>query len=169
MKRLEEIREEFIASFEQIAGRFGQNRAIGAIWGNLVLEGEPMSMAQLSKQTGYSLSSISPYLKTLERIGYVRRKKSGGVTLFECVTSLEDCLTTFLNSLLEGEILPLLKNVERAKKELSHLKQTKDTKKMEQVLNKLEREYTRARHLLELKTKMMSEISNIRQEDRAYL
>ena len=169
MKKLDEIRGEFINRFGQIAGRFGQNRAVGTLWGTLVIEGEPMTMAQLSKKTGYSLSSISPYLKILERGGFIRRKKSGGVTYFECVTSFKDCMMTFLNSMLEGEIIPVLENIKKSKKELSQLQQTAEVKKMGRTLDELEREYTMARHVLEFKTKMMSEISNFRQEDRAYL
>ena len=78
MKKMEPLDEEFIDMYKQMGQMQGADSLLSSIFGILYLEPEEVSMDELAKKTGYSLASISNNIKTLERVGVVKRIKKPG-------------------------------------------------------------------------------------------
>jgi DNA-binding transcriptional regulator GbsR (MarR family) len=73
-----EIKQRLYASFANVAALMGYSEVHGRIIAALTAAGGPMSLGDLAKETGYSLSSISTSLDLLEVLGMVRRVKVAG-------------------------------------------------------------------------------------------
>ena len=70
-----EIKQRLYSSFANVAALMGYSEVHGRIIAALTAAGEPMALADLAKETGYSLSSISTSLDLLEVLGMVRKVK----------------------------------------------------------------------------------------------
>jgi DNA-binding transcriptional regulator GbsR (MarR family) len=73
-----EIKRKLYASFANVAALMGYSEVHGRIIAALTANSEPMSLADLAKESGYSLSSISTSLDFLEVLGMARRVKVAG-------------------------------------------------------------------------------------------
>jgi DNA-binding transcriptional regulator GbsR (MarR family) len=72
------IKQRLYSSFANVAALMGYSEVHGRIIAALTAGGEPMALARLAKETGYSLSSISTSLDLLEVLGMVRKVKVPG-------------------------------------------------------------------------------------------
>lgn len=72
------IKARLYSSFANVAALMGYSEVHGRIIAALSAQGEAMSLADLAKETGYSLSSISTSLDLLEVLGMVRKVKVAG-------------------------------------------------------------------------------------------
>lgn len=72
------IKARLYSSFANVAALMGYSEVHGRIIAALSGAGEPMSLSDLAKETGYSLSSISTSLDLLEVLGMVRKVKVAG-------------------------------------------------------------------------------------------
>lgn len=72
------IKARLYSSFANVAALMGYSEVHGRIIAALSGAGEPMALADLAKETGYSLSSISTSLDLLEVLGMVRKVKLPG-------------------------------------------------------------------------------------------
>jgi len=75
---VEDAKRIMMDHFANTARRFGLNELYGYIYGVLFFEDEPLSLGEIAKRTGYSLSHVSTALKLLENIGLVKRIKKPG-------------------------------------------------------------------------------------------
>lgn len=75
---VEEAKRIMMDHFANTARRFGLNELYGYIYGVLFFEDEPLSLGEIARKTGYSLSHVSTALKLLENIGLVKRIKKPG-------------------------------------------------------------------------------------------
>ncbi len=67
-----------IEHFARTARKFGLSELYGYIYGLLFFEEEPISLGEIAKRTGYSISHVSTALRFLESIGLVTRIKKPG-------------------------------------------------------------------------------------------
>lgn len=72
---MEEMDREFTEFFSSIWKFYGLGDLPSKMVGILYLEPEEITMEDLAKKTGYSLSSISNTMKLLENIGVIQRIK----------------------------------------------------------------------------------------------
>ncbi len=77
-KDVEEIKDEIYSSFSNTASSIGYDEIHGRIIAALIMDGEEMSLQELSKETGYSSSSISLSLDLLEVLGIIEKVKKKG-------------------------------------------------------------------------------------------
>lgn len=73
-----DIKTKLYASFANVAALMGYSEVHGRIIAALTATAQPMSLGELAKETGYSLSSISTSLDLLEVLGMARRVKVAG-------------------------------------------------------------------------------------------
>ena len=149
-KELEQIQNSIIEKYADFAEILAQNRATGVIWGALALKDKDLTMNELSELTGYSLSSLSTYLKLLELTGRVKRRKEDGVTKFRVVSSLQEVILNLLQVILEKYIEPTSAALNQAEVDLKKLKQTEDVKHTLKVIKKLQKQHKRSKNLINL-------------------
>jgi DNA-binding transcriptional regulator GbsR (MarR family) len=76
---MEELKKEVIEHFVQASrGQGITDDAIAKIMGHLYIEPEEVALEDLSKETGYSLSTISNKIKFLEISGMVKKSRKPG-------------------------------------------------------------------------------------------
>ena len=138
-KKIEIIKSEIIEHFAKLPEMFGMNRAIGVIWGTLVLEPHGLTMAELSKKTGYSLSTLSPYLKTLELVNKIRIKKEKGITRYYARIETERMVEQYMKKIMSQVLEPSIKTLENAEKELKEIKRDKEAIEMLGLVRELKR------------------------------
>lgn len=81
MKSLEEVENEVVVLWEDLAEARGFDRVVGRVISILLIEGVPLSQQELAEKTGYSIPTISKTLKTLTSLGSVRKTKQPGKRL----------------------------------------------------------------------------------------
>ncbi|MFP4116443.1 MAG: MarR family transcriptional regulator [Candidatus Aenigmatarchaeota archaeon] len=77
-KDIEEIKDEIYSSFSNTASSIGYDEIHGRIIAALIMDGDEMSLQELSEETGYSSSSISLSLDLLEVLGIIEKVKKKG-------------------------------------------------------------------------------------------
>jgi len=105
--------EEFISFAEEVFKSFGLDCLSSKLIGIIYLEPKEISMENLSKQTGYSLASISNKMKLLEGIGIVQRvKKPGTKRVFYFMDkSIINIIKRKVQLSYEKEVLPAKKRI----------------------------------------------------------
>ncbi|QQG40033.1 MAG: hypothetical protein HYS81_01320 [Candidatus Aenigmatarchaeota archaeon] len=73
-----ELRRRIYATFANTAAGLGYSEVHGKIIGCLLITPNPVSLATLAKETGYSASMISLSLDFLENLGMIERVKHHG-------------------------------------------------------------------------------------------
>jgi DNA-binding transcriptional regulator GbsR (MarR family) len=72
------LKDKLYSSFANVASLMGYSEVHGRIIASLTAANAPVSLGDLAKDTGYSLSSISTSLDLLEVLGMVRKVKVSG-------------------------------------------------------------------------------------------
>ena len=67
------MKRHMVDACVKVASGYGCCDAVGVLRGTLFLAGGPVSMDELVEETGYSKSTVSSNMSTLERHGLVRR------------------------------------------------------------------------------------------------
>lgn len=100
MHRLDEVENEIIILWEELAEARGFDRIVGRIIITLLIDGVPLSQQALAEKTGYSIPTISKTLKTLSSLGSVRKMKQPGkrLTLYSVDMRPPDMLSGALRS-----------------------------------------------------------------------
>ncbi|HDD46527.1 MAG TPA: hypothetical protein ENG42_03550 [Candidatus Aenigmarchaeota archaeon] len=155
-ERLKDIEKEIYNIFASVASTIGYSPIHGKIIGVLIVKQRPVSLQELAKETGYSLSMISLSLDFLEVIGVIKRiKKVADRKLY-----VELC----------GDLLELLKGVtlmrikksvsesyvvfERTRKELEKIKDGKEKKNVMLAIKMLEGEIKRLEGYVDMLSKI---------------
>ncbi len=77
-KDIEDVKDEIYSSFSNTASSIGYDEIHGRIIAALIMDGDEMSLQELSEETGYSSSSISLSLDLLEVLGIIEKVKKKG-------------------------------------------------------------------------------------------
>ena len=140
----EDINKRIFATFAGVASSLGFNEVHGMIIGAILVANKPVSLQEIAKRTGYSLSSVSISVDLLELIGVVRKIKNLGDR--KIYVKLEGDL---LDSLKKAFLLKIQKEIILTRMELEKFSNTKDAnmKKTIEVLqsevNRLQRYITK--------------------------
>ncbi len=90
------VQERIYSTFGEVAGTIGYSPIHGRIIGALLVNGGELSLQEVARETGYSLSMISLSLDLLEMMGIIRKsRKPGDRNLYIS---------------LQGDLLEVLKN-----------------------------------------------------------
>ncbi|MEE8358835.1 MAG: hypothetical protein V3R82_05425 [Candidatus Hydrothermarchaeales archaeon] len=143
-EELVKIRSEIIDELAKVSERWGLSGVFGRIHGVLIFSNKPMGLDEISKSSGYSVSSISQSIRLLENIGNVKRTKmpNSRKILFEAEQDISKNIKKYMESTLNYEITPMLGNIDRTeakyKKLLEKTEDEKIRKEIEEDLIKLE-------------------------------
>jgi DNA-binding transcriptional regulator GbsR (MarR family) len=128
----EEVSKKIFATFAGVASSLGFNEVHGTIIGSVLVANKPVSLQDIAKRTGYSLSSVSISVDLLELIGIVRKIKNLGDR--KIYVKLEGDL---LDSLKKAFMLKIQKEIFITKMELEKFKpvvKDQNTKKTIEVM-----------------------------------
>ncbi|MEM5778252.1 MAG: hypothetical protein QXD43_00840 [Candidatus Aenigmatarchaeota archaeon] len=75
---IETIEKDIYASFATIASTIGYSEIHGRIIAALMVSGKKLSLQELAKKTGYSISTLSLSLDLLEFFGMIKKVKNVG-------------------------------------------------------------------------------------------
>jgi DNA-binding transcriptional regulator GbsR (MarR family) len=90
------LEEKIYETFSEVASAIGYSPLHGKIIAVLLVKGRPLSLQELAKETGYSVSMVSLSLDLLEVLGVIKKiKKTGDRQLYIS---------------LQGDLLEILKN-----------------------------------------------------------
>lgn len=132
-----DVQEKIYATFSAVASSLGYSEVHGRIISALLVAGQPLSLEELSRQTTYSLPSISLSLDLLEILGVIKRvKHKGDRKLYVRLDG--DLLEALRNALL----LKLQKEIAQTLNELEQLKtderSRRTVKTIEQEIKRLD-------------------------------
>jgi len=134
----EEINKKIFATFSGVASSLGFSEVHGMIIGTLLVEGKPMSLQDIAKRTGYSLSSISISIDLLELVGIVRKQKNSGDR--KVYVKMEGDL---LESLKKAFILKIQKEIFLTKGELEAFRSSAKSGQSKRTISVLQKEINR--------------------------
>lgn len=104
-------KNDIIKEISSMARNWGLSEGGAALYAVLALSGKELTMNDLMKSTGYSLSSVSTHLKGLCEKYMVSRTKKDGVYIYKAEVNFEEIFRLLTKELLERNILPLYRKV----------------------------------------------------------
>ena len=117
------IQEKIYDTFAEVASSIGYSPLHGKIIGALLVNNREMSLKEIAKETGYSVSMISLSLDLLEILGVIKKiKKTGDRNLYVSLQGdLLECLKNAIIMRVQKSISNTLSEFESAKKQLNAL------------------------------------------------
>ena len=150
-----EIKKRIYTSFSEIATSIGYSDIHGRIIGALLVNKNKLSLQDLAKETGYSISTISLSLDLLEFLGMIKKiKKAGDRKLY---VELQGDL---LEGLKKAFVIKIQKNIENSLTSFEDYKivlkkeNDEESKKTMKVLNTLEGQIKRLDMYIKLLSKL---------------
>lgn len=149
------LEEKIYSTFSEVASSIGYSPLHGRIIGVLLVKGRPLSLQELAKETGYSVSMVSLSLDLLEVLGVIKKvKKTADRQLY--ITLQGDLLEILKNAIVTKvtkSVSSTLADFQESRKSLKPLpqEQRKDT---ERTLDILEKEIKRLDRYIRLLGKM---------------
>lgn len=159
-ERIADIKTELIDDMVRLVENWGLSGLVGRIYSILLFSSEPLSMDEISKASGYSVSSICQQMPFLENVGNVKRTKRPGSKkiYFEAERDMATLLTKRISHGLEHSIIPTITTMERAINEYNELKENRENHKLSK---KLKKDISRTEHLIDDLTKIEKFYTNI--------
>ncbi len=156
MNEIREIERKIFNTFSELARSMGFSPIHGTIIGSLIVGGGSLSLQDMARKTGYSVSMISLSMDLLEILGIVKKvKKPRDRKLYiELDGDLLESLKKIFLIRVEKGISGSLLEFEQSKERLRNL-QGKNKKDVLKAIDNLEREIKR----LEKYVSLLSEIS----------
>ncbi len=152
--KTDEIKREIYSTFSGIASSIGYSEIHGRIIGALLVNGS-LSLKELSKETGYSISTLSLSLDLLELLGMIKKvKKAADRQLY--VEMQGDLLSGLKKAFLiriQKSVDDTLEKFESYKIEVKKLGNG-ENKKLLQTLSILEKEVNKLNGYLDLLSKI---------------
>jgi DNA-binding transcriptional regulator GbsR (MarR family) len=114
-------REEVIEAMARIAEVYGLNRSAGQVYGLLYFEDQPLSLDELSAESGYAKSTVSTAVQKLERWHAVHRQSvpgEGKKAYYESNPDLWRITQAFIQRKVQRELHRMLRALESAEKQL---------------------------------------------------
>lgn len=139
-----QLEEKILENFAAVAETIGYSPLHGKIIGVLLIEGRPVSLTELARDTGYSSSMISLSLDFLEVMEVIRKiKKTGDRKLYvqlngDLLSILKKAIVTRVKKTLSSS----LSDFEESKTHLENLDK-EEQKRVKRTLDILEREIKR--------------------------
>jgi len=115
------IKNKIFSTFADLASSLGYSPVHGKIIGALLVAGEPLSLQELAKETGYSSSMVSLSLDLLEVLGVVKKvKKTADRKLYvelsgDLVASLKNAMVMRIKKSIEDSLTEFSYNREQLK------------------------------------------------------
>ncbi len=134
----EEVNKRIFSTFGGVASSLGFSEAHGMIIGSVIVANKPLSLQEIAKRTGYSLSSISISIDLLELVGIVRKVKNLGDR--KVYVKLEGDL---IESLKKAFMLKMQKEIFVTKMELEKFKATAKDANTRRTIETLQKEVGR--------------------------
>lgn len=150
-KEIHEIEKKIFNTFSELARSMGFSPIHGNIIGSLIVGGGSLSLQDMAKKTGYSISMVSLSMDLLEIIGIVKKvKKPGDRKLYiELDGDLLESLKKIFLIRVEKGISGSLIEFEQSKERLRGL-QGKNKKDVLKAIDSLEREIKRLKKYVSL-------------------
>ncbi len=139
----DDISKKIFATFGNVASALGFSEVHGMIIGTVLVANRPLSLQEIAKRTGYSLSSISISIDLLELVGVVRKIKNLGDR--KIYVKLEGDL---IESLKKAFMLKIQKEIFLTKTELGKYKTVTKDQNMKRTVEILEREVNRLQNYI---------------------
>jgi len=152
---IREIEKKIYDTFSQVAKAMGFSPIHGNIIGSLIVGGGSLSLQDMARKTGYSISMISLSTDLLELLGVVRKikKHQDRKVYIELNGDLLESLKRIFLMRVKSGISNSLGQFEKSKTKLQHL-QGKDKEEITGAIGLLEKEIKR----LEKYVNLLSEI-----------
>lgn len=100
-KELAAVHDSMLDGLSQLAAYFGFSKVMGQLYGELLLNGDPLSLDDLLERLAISKANVSTNMRTLEQLGMVRqvwlRGKSDRRKYYEAETDLLQIVTNILS------------------------------------------------------------------------
>jgi len=142
------IKKHIVDACVQAASRKGCSDAAGVLHGTLFFAEEPMSLDELAEETGYSKSTVSSNMSTLEHLGLAKRIITPGDKRYRYLPETDhDAMRSSMLNNVKEEVHLLLVALEATEKEL--LETSSDPKDVARIL-RLKEFYLKTRELLDL-------------------
>jgi DNA-binding transcriptional regulator GbsR (MarR family) len=136
-----DIEKDIYSTFADIATAIGYSEIHGRVIAALLVSNKKLSLNELAKKTGYSLSTVSLSLDLLEFLGMIKKmKKAGDRKLYvELQGSLIEGLKKAFSIRIQKSINDTLNKFEQHKTYLKK-NESKDSKNILNILDILEEE-----------------------------
>ena len=116
--------------------RLGLQGASGRIYSALTLASRPLTMKEISRRTGDSISSVSTHLGSLARLKVVRRFRKGGVFVHEAAVDAVEFFRQQVRNAILTEVEPLEREVSR---QLPRARSKARQRELRSLLNQIHR------------------------------
>lgn len=152
---IENIEKDIYSSFASIASAIGYSEIHGRTIAALMVSGNRLSLQELSKKAGYSVSTLSLSLDLLEFLGMIRKVKNAGDRnlYIELQGNLLEGLKKAFIIKLQKSISDSLGSYDGYKKMLKDSKD-ENAKQVMKALIKLENEIKKLDHYVNLLSKL---------------
>lgn len=148
-----DIEEKIYSTFSDVASSIGYSPLHGKIIGVLLVKGKSISLQDLAKETGYSLSMISLSLDFLEILGVIKKvKKTGDRKLYLSLHGdLLEALKTAIVLRTSKSIKTSLADFELAKNDLEKISENSREKESAiKTIDVLENEIKRLKKYMDI-------------------
>ena len=150
-----EIQNKILSTFGEVASSIGYSPLHGKIIAVLLVKDQAVSLQELAKETGYSISMISLSLDLLEVLGVIRKvKKTADRKLYIKLSG--DLIETLKNAIImkvDKSIKNTLAEFEVAREHMERLKGP-ERAKTEKTLDMLETQIKRLNNYINMLSKI---------------
>jgi len=152
---IEDIEKDIYSSFATLASTIGYSEIHGRTIAALMVYGKKLSLQDLAKKTGYSISTLSLSLDLLEFFGMIKKIKNAGdrKLYIELHGDLLEGLKKAFIVRIQKSVNDSLKRFENYKENLKAFK-NKDSKRVMTALNILEEDVKRLDKYINLLSKL---------------
>jgi len=153
--KVDDIERDIYSSFSSIASTIGYSEIHGRIIAALMVSNKKLSLQDLAKKTGYSISTLSLSLDLLEFFGMIKKIKNAGdrKLYIELHGDLLEGLKKAFIVKIQKSITDSLNKFNEYKENLKNSRDT-DKKRVMNVLNILEEEIKRLDNYINLLSKL---------------
>ncbi|MFQ5648160.1 MAG: GbsR/MarR family transcriptional regulator [Candidatus Aenigmatarchaeota archaeon] len=145
------IKDKIFSTFADLASSLGYSPIHGKIIGALLVAGEPLSLQDLARETGYSTSMVSLSLDLLEVLGVIKKvKKTADRKLYISLSGdLVASLKTALLVRVKKSIDDSLAEFSESRRQLKKLR-GKERARLDKTLSTLEAQIKRLQRYVNL-------------------
>lgn len=143
IENIEDVKAQFIDRISDSMNAFGVSTTVGRILGIIYLHGGPMTLDELSMETGMSKTRMSQVVREMVDMDMLERVFKKGVRkdLYQVDKDHYDTFISLFNSTWQKAITRNRSVEQRLKTKLNHIKDDPDlTEKNEEVINELLKE-----------------------------
>jgi len=138
----EDVKREFVEKYIKLWKSFGFNETIGRIYGELFFAEKPLTMEEIAKRTGYSVSTVCNAMSIIEQLMDVKKFKKPGSkrVYFQCEHNLLISLDKIVKKAWRSEVKYMLSMLREAEEKLSNEK-TEKAKMYKEYISTMRKDY----------------------------